>query len=608
MKIMNSLIVINSDADLKKFKNYENNNNVFLFLNQEKCPSLAAKTRTWKDYVDYDFYSGVGDASLRTVRQWGKIALGDKTLKEALTVDGLPFWEFIEQYLSIRLFISSKKIQYVSILKRAISKEKPDNIVFLNDQSHASLACKAVAKSEGIKTAALGSGRKLGNHKTKAKEMLKMTIYEIKRNLPKKYTKIDLPENGVMVFPSIQTMIPIVKPIIDELEKQKISHYVVKYDLWHDRMGKDLKEKNIDYFDLTSIEDQSNPKIKIIIKTIESVWNNAQKKGDFRQSIKYDGISIWELVADDLELLFPVSFNMSRIVRYTLNMEKLLKKSKPRLIIALDELSAFGLPLATLAKKNNIPLLIIQHGLFWENYTHIYGPSLATKKAVWGPRIKKMLLERKFTKDQLIVTGCPKFDDIFESKNIDIDNVYKKIGLDSNKDTILFAAQPDDESKNAAKILCNSLKHFPEKQLIMKLHPRETNMKYYEQICSNIDDRSFVNRTHDLYELLCATDLVVTTVSTVGLESMMFGKPLITIKVDIAPNPFKACSVEVTTEYQLKEAIKKFNNEAFRGEFTKRAKEYIYDYAYKTDGKSKDRVMKIVHELLGDMNVSKTTR
>lgn len=610
---MKTLIILNDEKNLKNTYKYPKGS-IVISENEDlrsEVKKLGFEFKKIDDYLGKKAYENIGREAILLVREWGKLKVNEKTLKEFLTYKDLPFWDMIESNFAINLFESSKKLNNVKLMKEIIKTENPDKIV-TGDKTIPERAAICVAKSFRVEVEKIDSSPlenfkfyydiKLRNYLLRYIKILK----EIERTLLTKRVKKWFKGNKkkILIIPNIETHTSIVAPVIRELEKNtNYELLTLRFGSIRERMKKSLgragiKNIPVEAFATKEVEERANDAIKFL----KGRWKILETSEKFKRPMKYMGIPIWDLVKEDFELYFSTMVKIVEIVKHAETIREILEKERPDLILSLDELSEMGKPMALLARKRKIPLLIIQHGLFGKG-SFIYGPSMATKKCVWGPYIKKMLLERWFTKEQIVITGCPKFDALAKKKFMSKERLCKELSLDPGKDIILFASQPAKEIKRIANMILKTMKQFPDKQLIIKLHPREYNEPLYRKLAKKIGINIIITKNFDLYRLLANCKLLVTTFSTVGLEALILGKSVITINLTSEPDPMsftqRKAALGIHKESDLLPTLKKvFEDRKFLKKLKKYRDKFVYDYAYKKDGKATERIVKLIENIL----------
>jgi CDP-glycerol glycerophosphotransferase (TagB/SpsB family) len=134
------------------------------------------------------------------------------------------------------------------------------------------------------------------------------------------------------------------------------------------------------------------------------------------------------------------------------------------------------------------------------------------------------------------------------------------------------------------------MSEFPEKQLVIKLHPSE-KLEEYREIPGMAEQKVIICRDVDLYGLLHASELLMTVHSTVALEAMILDKPVITVnltgKPDVMPYAESGAALGVYRKEDLAPAINKaLYDPEVREKMAGKREKFVYDHAYKLDGQA----------------------
>ena len=136
--------------------------------------------------------------------------------------------------------------------------------------------------------------------------------------------------------------------------------------------------------------------------------------------------------------------------------------------------------------------------------------------------------------NKLIITGNPRFESFYNNK-LDVLNeirdmfsnrIYK---FNPNRFTILVATNIFDKVSNEKFIttIVNSLKELNLlDNLIIKLHPSETGIEYKE-ILKSLNVNPIIVRDYNVIELIKSSNLLISCVSSIILEAMIMGTPVI---------------------------------------------------------------------------------
>ena len=142
------------------------------------------------------------------------------------------------------------------------------------------------------------------------------------------------------------------------------------------------------------------------------------------------------------------------------------------------------------------------------------------------------------------------------------------------------------------------------KKIVIKLHPVE---KYFAEYITLIE-RNGWNNIHVtqergpvvLYNLINNSDLVVNSYSTVALEAMILGKPILTINIgpnlvpDIQHSIF-AGGIHCTLQDDIAKAAQEALDSSEQWEDKRR--KIVQKYCYKIDGKANERLVTLMYKL-----------
>ena len=201
------------------------------------------------------------------------------------------------------------------------------------------------------------------------------------------------------------------------------------------------------------------------------------------------------------------------------------------------------------SNKNKIITCLLQHSFFrydeeLYNYQWRYEPqSMYGLKShfyfLWGNADYNFYSQFGIPKEKLVITGSPKHDDYFPIKKTD------------NQKTVLLAIMPITNVSGLCRIqtyldyesmiekILQTLKTIHNVKIIIKLHPGENFSntllnQYFKQNHPDI----LVLQTKPSKELIESSDILIHTgpefyeVSTIILEGMLLGKPVIDVYLD----------------------------------------------------------------------------
>ena len=228
----------------------------------------------------------------------------------------------------------------------------------------------------------------------------------------------------------------------------------------------------------------------------------------------------------------------------------MLDKIKPSVILMHDEYGTFQLSIINEAARRNIPTISIQHGVNTETWmSYIHKPEhisnknnalnfpLPDKLCVWSERAKNNLIKfGNFPPDVPIVTGDPKTDFLSQAiPTFDRKKILSDLNISEKNKIILFATQnisQSDEKQLMTKTIFETIHNLQNSFLIIKVHPNESDLSFYEKIAKQFNVKNFtVTQFYNLYELMYVSDIVIVSYSTVGFEAMRLRKPVICLNL-----------------------------------------------------------------------------
>ena len=220
----------------------------------------------------------------------------------------------------------------------------------------------------------------------------------------------------------------------------------------------------------------------------------------------------------------------------------MIRRERPALVALSYETGTLSRAIINACHEAGIPTLGMQHGAFSnasddyvrspENHLPRFVPD---KTAVWGERFKRIMVEDSaFSDDEVVVTGNPKMDFLVKAQSLlDKEKICSKYGLDPGRKLVLAApTETIGRTQHLAKdrffagVLAakRELGHY---QWVTKLKPGAESKKYYQGIMRSQGETGLILTEDDLYPLLAAADLVITPPSSIAIEALIIGKPVI---------------------------------------------------------------------------------
>ena len=257
------------------------------------------------------------------------------------------------------------------------------------------------------------------------------------------------------------------------------------------------------------------------------------------------------------------------------------------------------LPLA--AAKRGIPSICMQHGLIMSR-EDFWMPVFTSKLAVYGDYEKEWYIKRGVAKEMIEVIGHPRFDNIFHRTHLERTIFKKKAGLDQKKKCVLIATQPMKIHIPLWTRLIEALLHNRDIEIIIKPHPIEEKRKRlskYNAILSKYPTVKMLGKDYDLYDILFNSDMVVINSTTVGLEALLFDKPLFILTNENRKYYERKLTdfLNSDPEALARQIMQYLEDEDYRHELDRKRREALhYYYPQKTAGQ---KLVDLIHRVTG---------
>ena len=237
----------------------------------------------------------------------------------------------------------------------------------------------------------------------------------------------------------------------------------------------------------------------------------------------------------------------------------------------------------------------------------IYGHGDCSKIAVFGDAVKDVFVSKGIDSERIVVTGNPKFDKLFYPKDSNQkQKVRERFGIPPDKEIILLVTQPfvegriwnSSQRKEFTLAIVDATAALQNAQLIIKLHhPQESEQNYLETI-RDVTQPPIICNYVPINELLDVCSLTLVTSSTVALEAMALGKPVVIVNLfNNRDTAFFVGSGALFAE--KKEDILPMMSKALydcqeRKEMAKAMERFVYRQAHLQDGQASKRIADLI--------------
>lgn len=517
-------------------------------------------------------------------------------LPELLQIRDVNVGETIQFKLMGQIFNLLREIELANAL---IERERPDIVYIESNLFQSGQAFDATASAKGVKRYFL-EPRFYRNLKEQVGLYLEYKSYKrLFVNSVNLYsineTWSDRSKYVILLDVIYANYFNAVFPAIMEVIKQNACECYI-------RGRNSVLSKRLNNMKRVDIKSQNATEYKENVKKLRAYYHSELKKDTkFQNIFEYKGINFWDVIKGYIGLLFDKQF--PDIIFSILYFDKVIDNIQPDILVVGDDRAATVKGHVLLAKKKGVPTLEIQHGLCVD--TMPLDTPVSDRIALGGDYSKKVFMKFGAKKEQLVVTGWPKFDTHVKSKE-------SLTGKHKDGTDILFATGSGDikitlDTIEAIGSFIEDSTHF---RLIIKPHPTE-NRKIYNQIAKNYKNVVLHKSSEDISSLIASTDILVNFFSTVAIEAAFLDKPIICINTTNSESMYASSgiAIEVKKLEELIPAIKDaLYNEEVRKKLAEARKRFVYEHAYKQDGKASERVANLIVQMIEESKKAKVPK
>ena len=220
--------------------------------------------------------------------------------------------------------------------------------------------------------------------------------------------------------------------------------------------------------------------------------------------------------------------------------KNLIKKEKPDLCVALHELNRWGKMFAFWAKKQHVPVITFQEGLYYGlNFGYTGHVQNSTLNLVWGRRLKKMLTDFEAPADRIVPVGNTHLSrELADQKKNRVRERKRKQYNCTEAFVVLLLFSGEIPQIQELHPLFEAVAASEDKRLFINFHPSAKFTHVQEWIFLIPDHCKPCIRTfyedENIYDLISMSDIcTLVQTSTTGLEALFFGKPLVILDVNL---------------------------------------------------------------------------
>jgi glycosyltransferase involved in cell wall biosynthesis len=337
------------------------------------------------------------------------------------------------------------------------------------------------------------------------------------------------------------------------------------------------------------------------------VWQQWGTAPTLHENLVWQGLNIFAAFQSSLEAYLRYLFSG----RNLLISKRMLTQEQPAL--AIVPVTVGWAPIVpVVARELHIPTLAVQHGVFASD-DPMYEVLYADRLAVWGQAVKELVVSQGILPERVVCTGAPILDDLSRRQFRPM-VLRQELGVPPTDRLITLASEPGgsrhlyaNEVHHMVMEILKAIQQLPTNfHLVIKLRPGEDGVFHRNAVASlDLSDRVTVVQSVDLHELLHASELVIVFASTVGLEAIALGRPLLVVnftgRPDLVDYVDRGTALGVYREADLLPAIRRvLDDPAVQQRLAAARRQFVQDYLYRLDGLSSQRVVALVDRMIDE--------
>lgn len=329
-------------------------------------------------------------------------------------------------------------------------------------------------------------------------------------------------------------------------------------------------------------------------------WSTLRTDATYRKRFEWRGLSLFEPVEGFIDAWMKTDFPQMAYAYRAL--QRCWSTRNPRAVVIYSDGDPFQHLVADVARLNGTPSVIMQHGLAFY-YTLRFEDRNSTHFFVWGPgqeryyRLREPRPERSY-----VHVGNPGLDGLAGITPESGEAPVRKALVLSYPSIRVAACASNLDTDRYAVGVTRAMLDAGMAEVTLKLHPSETP-EHYRVVLGELAERVRIERDAPIRDCLRACDVVVGSFSSVMIEAMAMGKPVICFKMSQTPvsPPFdgsRGMPVHRSVEelaHRVKQAIEQPGR--FRAETSAPYAAILDEFAGPRDGRSASRVYEALSRL-----------
>jgi len=348
-----------------------------------------------------------------------------------------------------------------------------------------------------------------------------------------------------------------------------------------------------------------------------SKWEEVKDSPALRTAAMFEGVDLWDAASTKMTFFFL--FWLPLAIYYTEAMASFIRREKPDVVVLVGDQGVYGRCFLAAAQALGVPTVGVQSRVISKDdrqYTHRAGAVAATgrfvgttlcpipeRTAVFGELSRQILVGAGgYPEDRVVVTGQPSHDLLDDMRGDDArQRICHRLSIRPEATIVVLAIQTrtglaHDQTVKFVRNVVEAIREFPEHRLLVKFYPGEERpLRRRIAREKGLLDEIVLAKAVNLFDLLHACDLLITSCPTVALEAMLFEKPVVAVEAvgagEMMSYAETGAAVGVADPAQLIEAVRSvLTDEAVRRRLDEGRTRFIADYLHPRDGNAARRV------------------
>lgn len=375
--------------------------------------------------------------------------------------------------------------------------------------------------------------------------------------------------------------------------------------IWNNESLKISKELSFNHIEFSLEKHDDKNKLDSILKKMQDF---SKVDNFFNEKFMLNNISFWNIFKDDFMKFCEERF--SETISFIDSLEKKIVRKNIKLLITLDDYQQLDRAATIFCKNHNIQTIFLRNAdlnIFhdgkrdWEIFA--LKKMCSDKFAIFGELSKKICLDHRINSEKLVITGNPRYDEIFLRK-VKVDNntiLITLSGIASTNWSTFYSIPLILKYENMFRQVLKSLTKI-DKNIIIKMHPTQDSIINVEKITKEILPNAIILKNANTYDLISESDIVISPPSSVISEALILNKPVFLFKFleDDTGIPYEKFNAVIATDdekmidYKINQIL--FDNNS-RMQLELGRKEFL-KYAFDFQGKSSEQVIDLIRKMI----------